>query len=82
MNICFVLPQVSRQPSGGYKIVFEYANRFIQKGHEVSIVFKNDNAYKKFHLPEFIRLILTYYMTEREPRWFELENKIKDLIDR
>ena len=79
MNICFVLPQVSRQPSGGYKIVFEYANRFIKKGHEVSIVFKNDNAYKKFHLPEFIRLILTYYMTEREPRWFELENKIKKI---
>ena len=30
-GICFVLPKFTRQPIGGYKIVFEYANRFIEE---------------------------------------------------
>ena len=35
MNICFVLPQMLRKPVGGYKMVYEYANRLSIKYHKI-----------------------------------------------
>ena len=43
MNICFVLPRMSNKAVGGYKIVYEYANRLADRGHSVSILFLNTN---------------------------------------
>lgn len=77
MKICFVLPKFTRQPIGGYKIVFEYANRFANEGNEVSIVFFNDDALKQFKLPKLIRGILSSYITQIEPKWFSLDKRIK-----
>lgn len=39
MKIIFVLLGLSKHPVGGFKIVFEYANRFTACGHDVCIVF-------------------------------------------
>lgn len=39
MRITLVLPGYSKAPIGGFKMVFEYANRFVTRGHKVSIVF-------------------------------------------
>ena len=39
MSITLVLPGYSKVPVGGFKMVFEYANRFVARGHAVSIVF-------------------------------------------
>jgi glycosyltransferase involved in cell wall biosynthesis len=38
MKIVFVLPSVTAVPVGGFKIVYEYANRLAGRGHRVSIV--------------------------------------------
>lgn len=38
MKIAFLLPMRSARPAGGYKVVYEYANRLTRGGHEVSIV--------------------------------------------
>ena len=38
MRITFVLPDVSPKPSGGVKIVYEYANRLTLRGHAVTVV--------------------------------------------
>ena len=60
-------------------MVFEYANRFVQRGHEVTIVFNNVNAYKKYHLPRQLRYLLVRFMTACEPKWFELDGKVRKL---
>jgi glycosyltransferase involved in cell wall biosynthesis len=39
MKITFIIPGMGMRISGGVKIVFELANRLIEKGHEVSIVY-------------------------------------------
>jgi glycosyltransferase involved in cell wall biosynthesis len=38
MRIAFLLPGRSVKPAGGFKVVYEYANRLARRGHEVSVV--------------------------------------------
>lgn len=38
MRITFLLPTFAPRPSGGFRIVYEYANRLADRGHEVSVV--------------------------------------------
>lgn len=79
MNICFVLPVFTRQPQGGYKMVFEYANRLTEKNHKVKILFLNDIALRKFCLPEPIRKLGANILTAIEPRWFHLDRRVEKI---
>jgi len=36
-NICFITPGPDLAPVGGYKVVYEYANRFARAGWDVTI---------------------------------------------
>ena len=38
MRITFLLPGYPWKPIGGFRVVYEYANRLVAKGHEVAIV--------------------------------------------
>jgi L-malate glycosyltransferase len=38
MRITFVLPCYPTRPSGGLRIVYEYANELVDRGHEISII--------------------------------------------
>ncbi len=38
MRISFILPGWSSLPVGGFKIVYEYANRLVERGHAVNLV--------------------------------------------
>lgn len=79
MKICFVLPKFTRQPIGGYKIVFEYANRLQYKGYVVKILFLNEDALHQFHMPNFMRALAANYLTSVEPKWFPLHEEIKKI---
>lgn len=79
MNICFVLPRYSRNPIGGHKIVYEYANRLCLKGYHIYILFLNDKTFVEHQIPKFIRPIASNLLTKIEPKWFELNKKIVKL---
>ena len=38
MKISFLLPCYAWSPSGGFKVVYEYANQLVARGHEVSVI--------------------------------------------
>ncbi len=38
MKVTFVLPMYLTSPSGGFKVVYEYANRLAALGHQIAIV--------------------------------------------
>jgi hypothetical protein len=38
MRITFVLPMYLNRPAGGFKIIYEYANRLQTRGYEVTLV--------------------------------------------
>lgn len=46
MKIKFILPQNTNIPIGGYKIVYQYANKLVALGHTVSLDFVIDNNLK------------------------------------
>ncbi|GER74417.1 glycosyltransferase family 4 protein [Weizmannia acidilactici] len=79
MKICFCLPEPSRKPVGGYKIVFEYANRLIENGHEVSIVFNCENALSKYNIPKAVKKIICKYLIKIHPKWFSLSKEVKKI---
>ncbi|RPJ42417.1 MAG: hypothetical protein EHM19_10445, partial [Candidatus Latescibacterota bacterium] len=37
-RVTFVLPAYPRYPIGGYRVVYEYANRLVARGHRVSVL--------------------------------------------
>ena len=55
MRICFVLPGVARQPVGGYKMAFEYANRLVKENHEVLILYLNQDLLKNYSVPVVVK---------------------------
>lgn len=79
MKVCFVLPRFARRPIGGYKIVYEYANRLSEAGHAVSILFMNENAFEEHKLPSCLRGLCARLMTRLEPRWFPLDRRIRKI---
>lgn len=76
MKITFVLPKVSRYAVGGYKMVYEFANRLCKKGHFVNIIYINDDFMAKFNLPRLIRKQIAWIYSKYEPSWFPLDNNV------
>lgn len=77
MKITFVLPGYSKHPIGGFKMVFEYANRLSARGHEVFIAFDCSEVFKvRKNYPEIIRKIVFNFFVWYYPKWFPLDSKI------
>lgn len=79
MRICFVLPGVARQPVGGYKIAYEYANRLAKENHDVRILYLNQDFLKDYTLPISLKRIGAQLITKIEPKWFSLDKRIKKI---
>lgn len=79
MRICFVLPGVARQPVGGYKMAFEYANRLVKENHEVLILYLNQDLLKNYSVPLVVKRKIAKILTKIEPKWFDLNKKIKKI---
>jgi len=93
-KVCFLLPAWCDQPIGGYKIVYEYANRLAERGWDVSILYAREGRYCGFwRLPlSFVRHPIVWgkwywkFAAERrnwtgEVEWFKLSPKVKqDLV--
>lgn len=80
MKINILLPNVTRLPSGGHKVIYEYCNRLSADGNNVEIYyFPRGGLFEKFHLPEAVRIFFVkIYGDIIGPRkWFSLDRKIK-----
>lgn len=76
MKISFVLPKPTFGIMGGYKIVYEYANRFIEKGNEVSIFYDMNKCATRGKIPTILYLLLGKIVAYIEPSWFAVNKKI------
>lgn len=80
-HICFLMPSVGFAPSGGFKVVFEYANRFYDDGYKVSIAFAASNLWRNQPFKERIKSIIRYFINKFPQRytpysWFNLNRSI------
>lgn len=79
MKVCFIMNSFSLYPTGGAKIVFEYANRLSERGHKVQMLYLNNKAWIKYPLPEGIRRWLVSRVSMISPTWFPLDKKVQKL---
>ncbi|MDQ3021777.1 MAG: glycosyltransferase family 4 protein [Bacteroidota bacterium] len=78
MTINFILPFAGNKPIGGFKIIYEYANRLSERGHKINLIhpsytFKESvfNNSKYFASYYFRKLNKSYL-----PDWFELNKNV------
>lgn len=82
MRITFILPGIPVRPTGGTKIVLEYANRLVESypDIQVTLCFLNDPAEKrmgKVPLPLSAKRFIGRVRSQVHPRWFPLDHRIK-----
>lgn len=83
-TITFIFPHPVSVPTGGYKVVYEYANRLVADGHKVNIVYSGSLFWKKkplyFKLTNCVRyaqLLLHGYGCRK---WFSLDKRAKERL--
>lgn len=78
----FVLPFSGRKPVGGFKVVYEYANQLVKRGHDVTVthaaglylgVNPNDKAWLNLSKYVLFGLLGNY----RPDQWFKLSSCVK-----
>lgn len=87
-KIAFFMPGPDGRPTGGYKMVYEYANRFAADGFDVTVIYpefcgpprKNTRLFRflKFVKHRFLFVKNKFFKIERRmPSWFSLDPRVK-----
>ena len=79
MNISFVLGNNSNQLSGGYKVIFQYANYLQNHGNSVTIIFLADRTLTVLpnYIPVSVKKAYAKIKNLFIPTWFPLNKDIK-----
>jgi glycosyltransferase involved in cell wall biosynthesis len=79
MRITFVLPMFLTAPAGGFKVVYEYANRLQARGHDITVIHpRNVNPQQGWR--EAVKSYLWPYKLRRQNhpliKWFPLAPEV------
>src|SRR5450631_1805481 len=81
-RVNFLLPFQSPVPTGGNKLVFQYANQLVERGHEVCVVLPKGPDARTGPVGELKNFLWTRINQLRHPvavTWFKLDPRIKVL---
>jgi len=70
------MPFKARRPAGGFRVMYEYANRLSELGYSVHITYPVITKYMKYRFPYFIRRVLSYIEGFRTYEWFKFHEGI------
>lgn len=73
MKINFLLPHYGYRPTGGFKVVYIYANEFAKKGIEVNLIYPASCKKGMRVIPGWVR---TYLGRKRKSDWFIFEKEV------
>lgn len=78
----FIFPHVAAGPTGGYKVVYEYANRLAADGVEVHIVYAGSIFWRqkplRFKISNTVRYVQTLVRGYSARRWFPLSKRVRE----
>lgn len=86
-RVIFLFAALGRNPVGGYKVVYEYANRLAKDGYDVGIVYPAYCArIGRGRIVEFFRVCkgILRFLLNRSTKgyscqnWFKLDNRVKE----
>lgn len=70
------MPFKAKRPAGGFRVMYEYANRLSDLGYSVHITYPIKTKYMAYRLPYFVRLILSYVEGFNTYKWFDFKPAI------
>ncbi|MDX7952329.1 glycosyltransferase family 4 protein [Lichenihabitans sp. Uapishka_5] len=81
MRISFVLPCSGRYPIGGFRIIYEYANRLAERGHAVTLVHLIAPQPEQLSRERYWKSMLQYWRDRSTGRylpsdWFRLDPRV------
>lgn len=80
LRINIILPFVPTKPGGGSRIMYEYANRLQQRGHQVTVIHSIRRPFKKMKSPLWWKQFNYFIRQAQRPKWFALHKNIPSLI--
>lgn len=82
-KIGIILPQESGKPIGGFKIVYEYANRLASDGYKVIIMYLQSGDFEMQSFIMKLRMLHGFYYTSKKEfptsKWFCFHQQIKEV---
>lgn len=75
-RINFILPFKPRRPAGGFRVMYEYANRLSRLGYQVHLTFPIKTQYMEYRLPYWVRYILSKIEGFSSDKWFNFDSAI------
>ncbi|MBO4529776.1 MAG: glycosyltransferase family 4 protein [Paludibacteraceae bacterium] len=80
MKINFIIPNIPGKPTGGYKVMYEYANCFAEKEHDVVLYHVATVEKLKYNIPHWLRMLRTrLFYSDSKPKWFHISDKVKTI---
>lgn len=76
LRVNFILPFKPRRPAGGFRVMYEYANRLSEKGYSVHLTYPIHTQYMDYRLPYIARLILSKIEGFRRNNWFKFHPSV------
>lgn len=77
MVISFVLPFYAKQPVGGVKVVYEYANYLAGKGHQVYLYILRGKTLENVRLPANLKnRLVKLIIAHRRVSWFSFNRRV------
>jgi glycosyltransferase involved in cell wall biosynthesis len=80
LKINIVLPFFTTKPGGGTKIMYEYANRFSERGHAVSVFHSVQRPITKIKSPVWLKHLQYKARGLSRPPWFSLHSAVQSSI--
>jgi glycosyltransferase involved in cell wall biosynthesis len=76
MRVTFVLPSYEPRPNGGFKVVYEHANRLTARGHSVTLVHPWTAPGPRGSLGGRLKRLRFYLRARRGVPWFRLAPQV------
>lgn len=70
------MPFKARRPAGGFRVMYEYANRLSDLGYRVHITYPLKTKYMEYRWPYAVRYLLSYIEGFRTSKWFDFRPNI------
>ncbi|NDW09985.1 glycosyltransferase family 4 protein [Dysgonomonas sp. 520] len=76
IKINFLLPYRAKRPTGGIRMMYEYANRLARKGYDIHLYYPLKTRFIPYRFPFPIRWMLSKIEGFRTFRWFKFDPRI------
>ena len=87
LRIHILLPSLATKAGGGTKIMYEYANRLAQRGHEVHVYHSVVKPFRPMKSPVWFKWTLSFLRNQFAKKWFNFHLSVQlhvvpDITDR